>query len=469
MKIAFGSLRQRLLLGTLAWIIGTIGVTGWLLNSLFARHLERQFYTELRTHLNQLAGNLEFNADGQAVLSRPLSDPRFDRPYSGLYWQVDRLGSGDQPPVSGILRSRSLWDQALIPPRDLPADGDIHRHRVDGPDAKPVLLIEQVQHSLDTPAPPVRLMVAADANLLAEPQRDFRGMSLAALGLLAVGLVLAAIMQVFSGLAPLKKLRQELALLRDGRQTTLKRPYPSEVQPAVDELNAVLVKNAEFVDRARTQAGNLAHAVKTPLAIMANACASPHDRDAGPLADIVRAQVQLARQQIDHHLARARAAAAAQLSGSRCRVRPALEGVLRVMQRLYAERQLQIDIAACPESLIFRGEAQDLQEMLGNLLDNAGKWSAGRILISAGQSGSQLCIDIDDNGPGIAANQRDQLLQRGQRGDEEAPGSGLGLGIVDDLARLYGGRLELQNAPLGGLRARLWLPAGREEEGSFSA
>jgi signal transduction histidine kinase len=459
MKITFRrSLRLRLLLGTLAWIIGSIGVTGWLLNSLFSQHLERQFYAELRAHLNQLAGSLEFNADGEAILNRPLSEPRFERPYSGLYWQVDRLGDDGRPTAVGVLRSRSLWDQTLAVPADLPADGEIHRHRIDGPDGKPLQMIEQVQHSLDAPASPMRLMVAADESLLTEPLADFRGMLLAALGLLAAGLVAAAVVQVLVGLSPLKRLRDELGELREARQTTLQHTYPSEVQPVVDELNAVLARNAEFVERARKEAGNLAHAVKTPLSIMANATSG----ESGPLAELIRAQVNLARQQIDHHLARARAAAAAQLPGRSCRLRPALDGILRVMQRLYVERAIAVR-ADCPENLVFRGEAQDVQEMLGNLIDNAGKWTAGQILVSASQIGSQLRIDVDDDGPGIAVDQRSTVLQRGQRGDEQAPGSGLGLGIVDDLARLYGGNFELLDAPLGGLRARLWLPAGHEE------
>lgn len=454
------SLRLRLLLGTLVWILGSIGLTGWLLNSLFSQHLSRQFHAELQTHLNQLAANLEIDEGGQAVISQPLSDPRLVRPYSGLYWQVDRLAEGSRPAAVAVLRSRSLWDQALTVPDDHPADGEVHQHGLTGPHGTPLLMIERLQRPLEPPGQPVRLIVAADEALLGEPLQRFRGMLLAALGLLAAGLVGAAIVQVRSGLRPLNRLRDELGQLRDGRRAALGGHYPSEVQPVVDELNAVLARNAEFVERARSQAGNLAHAVKTPLSVMANAAAG----EAGPLAELVVSQVVLARQQIDHHLARARAAAAAQLSGQRCQLRPAVDGLLRVMQRLCAGRDLQIAVASCPAPLVFRGEAQDLQEMLGNLLDNAGKWATRRIAVSAAAVGNELCIDVDDDGPGIAAGQRAALLQRGRRGDEQMPGSGLGLAIVDDLARLYGGRLELLAAPLGGLRARLWLPAGRETE-----
>jgi len=454
------SLRLRLLLGTLVWIIGSIGVTGWLLNSLFSQHLTRQFHAGLQTHLNQLAASLEFDALGQAVLTHPLSDPRLARPYSGLYWQVDRIGDDGQPLAIAELSSRSLWDQMLTVPRDRPADGEIHQHRVAGPDGKPLLMIEQIQRPLDRPVTPARLIVAADESLLSEPLQNFRGMLLAALGLLAAGLVGAAVVQVIGGLHPLNRLREELTQLHEGHQRVLEGRYPSEVQPVVDELNAVLQRNAEFIERARSQAGNLAHAVKTPLSVMANAAAAEH----GPLAELVGAQVVLARQQVDHHLARARAAAAAQTAGQHCRLRPALDGLLRVMQPLCAGRGVHIAIAACPESLVFRGEVQDLHEMAGNLLENAGKWAAGRIVVSAARLAGELCLDIDDDGPGIAPGQRAELLRRGQRGDERMPGFGLGLAIVDDLARLYGGRLELLAAPLGGLRARLWLPAGREED-----
>lgn len=454
------SLRQRLLLGTLVWILGTIGLTGWLLNSLFSEHLTRQFHAELQTHLNQLAAGLEFDTAGQALLTNPLSDPRLVRPYSGLYWQVDHIGDGSRPTAIAVLRSRSLWDQELAVPNDSPTDGDRHEHHADGPDGKPLLLIEQVLRPSGQPEQTVRLIVAADEELLAGPLKRFRGMLLTALGLLAAGLVGAAIVQVRGGLRPLNRLRDELGQLRDGKRACLGGRYPTEVQPVVDELNTVLARNAEFVERARSQAGNLAHAVKTPLSVMANAAAA----ETGPLAELVATQVVLARQQIDHHLARARAAAAAQLSSQRCRLRPALDGLLRVMERLHADRQLQIAVVSCPKQLVVRGEAQDLQEMLGNLLDNAGKWTNQRIEVSATAIGNELRIDVDDDGPGIAAGQRAELLQRGMRGDEQVPGSGLGLAIVDDLARLFGGRLELLDAPLGGLRARLWLPAGRETD-----
>jgi signal transduction histidine kinase len=452
------SLRFRLLAGTLAWIIATVCVAGWMLQAMFEQHLSRQFDNELGMHLAQLAANLDSDGEGKPTLTRPLSDPRLERPYSGLYWQIDRLEDGKSS--SSFLRSRSLWDAELKVPGDLLADGERHLHHATGPEGEALRLLEQVMLPAETPDQAWRLIVAADERLLSEPVERFRMLLIAALALLALGLAAAAVFQVMAGLRPLQRLRDELSLLRDGRRTALGDDHPSEIQPLIDELNAVLARNADFVERARHQAGNLAHAVKTPLAVMANAAAE----EEGPLADLVGTQVATARQQIDHHLALTRVAAAAQDKGLRCQVLPLIEGLVRVMQRIHPERRFVLAHRSGDGSQLFRGEAQDLQEMLGNLLDNAGKWAARQIEVSAAAVGNELRFDIDDDGTGIATGQRTELLQRGTRGDEQVPGSGLGLAIVDDLARLYGGRLELLDAPLGGLRARLWLPAGSEME-----
>lgn len=452
------SLRFRLLAGTLAWILGTVGIAGWVLQTMFEQHLSRQFDNELAMHLEQLAANLDSDAGGQPVLTRPLSDPRLERPYSGLYWQVERMGK--DAGGGRILRSRSLWDGELHVPGDRLADGERHVHRVTGPDGEAVRLLEQPLLPAEDGGQPWRLIVAANERLLREPVDRFRTLLIAALAMLSAGLAAAAVFQVMAGLRPLRRLRDELSLLRDGRRTALGHEHPSEIQPLVDELNAVLARNAEIVARARNQAGNLAHAVKTPLAVMANAAAEA----AGPLAELVGTQVNAARQQIDHHLALARVAAAAQDHGLRCQAVPVIEGLIRVMERLHPDRQFTHLPDVPDDEPCCRGEAQDVQEMLGNLLDNAGKWARERIEVRSATVGGAVRIDVDDDGPGIVAGQRAELLQRGVRGDEQVPGSGLGLAIVAELASLYGGRLELLDAPLGGLRARLWLPAGREIE-----
>lgn len=450
------SLRQRLLLGTLLWILLSIGIAGWGLHTLFRDHVSRQFHAELRMHLNQLAAHLNFDAAGQPVITAALSDPRLTRPYAGLYWQVDRMPDTTTPAASGILRSRSLWDFVLKVPEDRPAQGEIHEHRLTGPDGQMLGMIERVLRPENSDGPALRLIVAANESLINEPLSDLTRPLLLALGLLATALSGALIVQLRFGLRPLNRLRSELASLRDGRQAELRGDFPSEIQPLVDELNEVLGRNLAFVERARTQAGNLAHAIKTPLSVMANAAAA----EPGHLADLISTQVDIARQQVDHHLARARAAAAAQLPGQSCLLRPALEGLLRVMRRLHEARGLHIELLACDDTLVFRGEAQDIQEMLGNLLDNACKWATSSVTVNCRLTDRDLSLEVCDDGPGIPENEISRLLQRGTRADEAIPGSGLGLAIVDDLARLYGGALTLAQADSGGLRAALRLPAG---------
>jgi signal transduction histidine kinase len=305
---------------------------------------------------------------------------------------------------------------------------------------------------------PLRLIVAADERGMTDPVREFVGLLATALCVLAAGLVLAVVLQVSVGLAPLRRLRDALAAVRDGRTRQLGGTYPNEVQPLVDELNAVLQHDAEVVNRARTQAGNLAHAIKTPLAVLGNAAA----REDSALAQLVAEQVSTAQRQVDYHLARARAAAAIQVPGLRTPVIPVIESLVRVMKRVHAERSLEILIEPGADGQAepaFRGEEQDLQEMLGNLIDNACKWARERVDCRVSLDRSRLVIRIDDDGPGLPAAEREAVFGRGVRADEQTPGSGLGLAIVRDLARLYGGDVALDASPAGGLRVALTLPA----------
>jgi signal transduction histidine kinase len=448
-----GSLRLRLLLGTLIWIVVTIIIAGWALGGLFRQHVAVQFHSELNTHLDQLAAHLAVDPGGQPLLSVAQSDPRFSKPYSGLYWQIDRVGA----PVGntlGLLRSRSLWDGVLKVPADSPSDGDVHQHRVSGPGKTMLGVVERVVILEDSPNR-FRLVVAADEQRMVEPVERFNGMLWLALGLLGAGLGLVAVIQVFIALAPLRRLHSALGAVRSGTSHHLQGYFPLEVQPLVEEFNTVLAQNAEVVERARTQAGNLAHALKTPLSVIANEV----EGKSGEMAKRVSSQVDEARKQIDYHLARSRAAASVRVPGARTPVVPILDGLIRVMQRVHAERNLELVVLPGSGFIVFRGEEQDLQEMLGNLLDNACKWAARRVEIALLRTGAELMIRLDDDGRGIAEPERQRVLNRGERADEQVPGSGLGLAIVDDLARLYDGRVELADSPLGGLRAVLVLPA----------
>ena len=459
-----GSLRLRLLVGTLAWILLSIALTGWALSGLFRQHVAQQFHAELSTHLDQLAAQLSVDSQGKISLAAGLSDPRFSKPYSGHYWQIDRLGqSGSE--VESVMRSRSLWDGVLKLPIDVPHDGEIHHHRIVGPDQARLSVVERVVLPEET-LQSLRLVVAVDTGEMVLPVKRFSGLLWLALGLLGVGLGLVVVFQVLIGLAPLKRLHGALAGVRSGATTRLDGRFPREIQPLVEEFNTVLGQNAEIVERARTQAGNLAHALKTPLSVIANAVGSQMGSQTGAqtseLAQLVAAQVSVAQKQIDYHLRRSRAAAAVRVPGARTPVRPVIDGLWRVMARIHAERNLEFVVRSGENSAgsaqVFRGEEQDLQEMLGNLLDNACKWAQQRIEIELMSVGDEISITLDDDGCGIAAAERERVLNRGERADEQMPGSGLGLAIVEDLVRLYGGRIELGNSPLGGLRCVLILP-----------
>ncbi|MBF0219387.1 MAG: sensor histidine kinase [Gammaproteobacteria bacterium] len=449
-----GSLRFRLLLGTLLWIAATIALSGWGLAALFSEHIREQFYSELTTHLDQLTAQLAVDAPTKPQLTMPLSDPRFKRPLSGLYWQIDKIATAQNEAEVALLRSRSLWDQLLEVPSDTPADGELHYHRVTAPQGGVLGMVER-QVRLDDLS--LRLIVAADEALWLEPLGHFRGQLWLALALLGMGLAVAALVQVVVGLAPLRTLQASLAQVRIGATPQLEGRFPSEIMPLVEEFNHVLRQNSEVVSRARTHAGNLAHALKTPLTVLANAAHSAANAES-ELAALVATQVELARRQVDYHLTRAQAAATRRLPGARTLVQPVIAGLLRTMQRLYAARELTFLFSEIPATLAFRGEEQDLQEILGNLLDNGCKWAQHTVAIEVSVVQQQICLKIGDDGPGVDSAQRQAVFRRGVRVDEQIPGSGLGLAIVDDLVTLYGGTLQLSDSPLGGLEVTLLLP-----------
>lgn len=450
-----GSLRLRLLVGTLGWIVLSIGVAGWGLGGLFRQHVAQQFNAQLTTHLDQLTAHLQVDAAGTPTISSTLSDPRFSKPYSGLYWQIDRLASS-----IGLIRSRSLWDDVLTLPVDTPADGEVHQHSVPGPDNTRVGVVERVVILDELPnlaSATFRVAVAADERQMTEPVARFNGMLWLALGLLGSALALVAVIQVVIALAPLSRLRSALTAVRSGKSQQLEGHFPGEVRPLVEEFNAVLTENSKVVERARTQAGNLAHALKTPLSVIANAV----DGKPAQIERLISAQVDVARKQIDYHLSRSRVAASVRLPGARTPVGPVIDGLVRVMRRIHAERNLKLVIQPAAGKFDFRGEEQDLHEMLGNLLDNACKWASSRVDVAVKIDGAALRIVLDDDGCGINGSERERVLSRGERADEQVAGSGLGLAIVDDLARIYGGRLELTDSPLGGLRVLLSLPLAK--------
>jgi signal transduction histidine kinase len=259
------------------------------------------------------------------------------------------------------------------------------------------------------------------------------------------------------GLSPFTDLRERLVAVREGRDRRLEGRYPSEVQPLVDDLNALLDQRDQTVRRAIAKAGDLAHTLKTPLAVLTHEAEVAEAAGSSELAAVMRQQIERMRRQVEYHLAHARAAASGAAPGTRSAVLASAEGLARTLLRLHAERGLDIHVRVDPAHTV-RAQREDLDEMLGNLLDNACKWARSRIVVTSELDGPTIVITVDDDGPGLAVSMRDAVLQRGVRADEAAPGSGLGLAIVRDLAELYGGTIALSASPSDGLRARLRLP-----------
>jgi signal transduction histidine kinase len=278
---------------------------------------------------------------------------------------------------------------------------------------------------------------------------------------LAAVLLLSTLFQVRFGLAPLKRISESLAAIRSGSAERLAGNFPDEIAPLARETNALLEANREIVERARTHVGNLAHALKTPISVMVNEAAARGD---DTLAAKVREQTDIMRDQVARHLERARLAARTPVVGTITAVVPVLTTLARTMEKIHRARAVTIDIEAS-QDVKFQGEQQDLEEMLGNLVDNACKWAQSRVAVEVMQAGAgsaragrTVHITVDDDGPGLSPSEREQVARRGERLDQTKPGSGLGLSIVFELARLYGGDLTLGTAPIGGLRADLVLP-----------
>jgi signal transduction histidine kinase len=280
------------------------------------------------------------------------------------------------------------------------------------------------------------------------------------LALLGLVFVLTAAFQVRFGLMPLRRISNALHAIRSGRAERLEGEFPTEIEPLAREVNALIDTNRDIVARARTHVGNLAHALKTPISVLMNETAARGD----PLTQKVHEQVGIMREQVQHHLERARIAARVAVPGTLIEVAPVIDAVVRTMQKIHRSRDLDIS-ARHAGGVKFHGEQQDLEEMIGNLVDNASKWAKSRVEIEASAAAEEgdrklFWILIDDDGPGLTPDAQQEVLnQRGRRLDESKPGSGLGLSIVSDLADLYAGRLELAKSPLGGLRVTLVLPA----------
>lgn len=434
------------------WTLGALFAGGFLISAAFRDHVETEHDFRLQRVLDSMVGIAELDEDtGVIRFDRELNDQRFDMPYSGWYWQVASLGTDPY-------RSRSLWDEQLATDFQLPALSQ-RFSLIQGPEDQILRLLQQ---DIQFPGgiQPYRFMVAADVAELRDHIARFDKLVIYSLGGLGIGLIAAMILQVTFGLYPLKNIRRGLTAIRTGKAKKLKSDFPPEIMPLVNEMNAVLDQNEEIVERARTQVGNLAHSLKTPLSVIANALTSAKG---SAMVNMIDRQTRVIRRQVDYQLSRARAIGAGRNIRTRTEVGPCVNRIKRAIERIYADRGLTI-VTEIADGLCFWGERQDLEEILGNLLDNAAKWGKRKIKIKA-QTASQskgkhfFAIVIEDDGPGVSKEKRAELFKRGKRLDESVPGTGLGLDIVRDIVQICGGTIKLNASKLGGLKVTVKLPA----------
>jgi signal transduction histidine kinase len=450
------SLALRLFVSATVWTVAILFVTGLVLSTLYRQAVERSFDRRLGVYLRTLVAEVAAPEEADSRSPQQLGEPLFDLPLSGWYWQITRL-QGTKPDVRS---SRSLWDGGLphLSEISIPTGADgTRRSYVDGPEDQRLRLIER---TVDLGEDGRYLVaVAGDSQEIDEETRSFDRTLVVTLGTLIVVLLLTTLFQVRYGLAPLKRISESLAAIRAGTTERLEGRFPVEIAPLARETNALIEANKEIVERSRMHVGNLAHALKTPLSVMVNEASA---RTEDPLAAKVMEQAEIMRDQVARHLERARLAARMTVVGTVADVLPVVLALARTMEKIHHERGIAIDVDA-PTEVKFQGEQPDLEEMVGNLVDNACKWAQSRVAIEVipeiDAARRVVRIVVDDDGPGLTAGQREQVARRGRRLDETKPGSGLGLSIVVELAGLYGGSVTLGSAPIGGLRAELVLPA----------
>jgi signal transduction histidine kinase len=449
------SLVGRLIWLAAGWAVAVLVAAGIALSLSFREQAITEFQQGLAEDLDNLIAGSSVGDDG-GVIAPFLTDTRATRAYSGKYWEIydPKGGAGMKEPVT----SRSLWDQILPTPPNLQDDLGKARQQTfyydgTGPLKQPLRIAARMI-ILPGRAGPVVFLAAEDRSPINRDIRQFDITTAISLFLLGIGLIAAVTIQVRVGLAPLFAMGREIADVRRGRAQRLTLGYPKELAPLAGELNALLDHNQEVVERQRTHVGNLAHALKTPISVLlAEAEATP-----GPLSSVVTRQAEAMRAHVEHHLRRARAAARLQGAGERTPVAPVLAELCRTLERIHQDKGVLLEWEA-EDGLAFLGERQDLQEIAGNLLENACKWCRELVTVIAEPlDEDRFRLIVEDDGRGLKPEQRAEVLKRGARLDESAPGSGLGLAIVDELARAYGGSLELGDASIGGLKIMLTLP-----------
>ncbi len=462
MKFQTNSLTFRLIAGAAVWSMLGLLIGGFVLSGIFRGAVQQNFDNRLVFDLDGLVAAAEPQSTASIAFANRLGDPRYQRVFSGWYWQIVPLYAFGTLVEDATQRSRSLFDHT-IDPTLVPAANNMRWGYALGPDNQTLRVLSRriAFPGRDAQGRETELafefLVAGDVGELEANVANFNRTLFWSFAALGFGLIIAILIQVRVGLLPLRRVSEALARIREGQSRRLEGDFPAEIAPLAGELNSLIAHSAEVVGRARTHVANLTHFLKTPLTVLGNEASS----SSGPLAETVTRQVTSMRRQVDHYLARARAAGALDVLGSRTEVTPVIADLARVLPRMHAEKSLNI-ATEVEDGLAFRGEREDFEEMVGNLIDNACKWAKGRIMVEAvAHSGGRLGVTVGDDGPGLAPDVRARAMERGERLDESVPGSGLGLAIVRDIAKLYGGSFSLGESKLGGLEAKLELPSIR--------
>ena len=442
------SLRTRFLLAILIWTMIGIGAIWLSANRLFAKHVEMQYHEELEVHLRELARLTHVDAGGHPELLRPLSDPRYEVPLSGFYWQVTVPG---KRPLRSASMTRGMLDESIAHSPEI-------LHRVENGPTGPT-----ITYGFIRPAPTggsIHYVIATDERELNRVISGFTNELTLWLAVLAAALLLTGGVIIRIGVAPLDRLATAISRLRGGGTVRLEGQYPAEIAPLVDDLNAYIRQNGEIIARARVQAGNLAHSLRTPLAVITDEAERMAERgDAAQSAQVLLDQSRMMAQQIEYQLARARSAAGTRIPGATSVLPDLIDPIVAAMRRLHPD--IAFDLLSRPAgSVTLSIDPVDLSELLSILLDNAGKWAAHAVSVTLEEGEDGLAIEVVDDGPGMTPAQIAEAFAVGSRFDESKVGTGLGLAIARDICEAIGADIRLMARADGaaGLRVRLILP-----------
>jgi signal transduction histidine kinase len=455
LNLRFHSLTVRVILFSSLWAVAAIALLGWLIIGIYRADSERGFQNLQEAQLFNLIGAISVGPDGALTGSPDFGNTAFLQPFSGWYWRVVPIDGIEGAPVASL----SLGEEALDAPpvSSLPFDEQFRRIWIgQGPGDGQIRVIES---EIDLGEGRIaRLQLAGNQDEFLFAVRDFANRVIFMLVLFSIGVVGINAGILLAGLKPLDRVRRALSAIRSGESASLEGRFPSEIEPLVEEMNALIDNNRRIVERSRTQVGNLAHSLKTPLSVLMNEAGAKN----GPGAATVAEQAEAMDYQIQHYLKRARIAAQRESIVFRTDVKPVLERLVNVMRKLNPDKQITFELPE--EAPIFMGEKEDLEEIAGNLLENASKWSRQRMALTVedlgGEGGKRrMLMRVADDGPGIETDKHETALKRGKRLDESVPGTGLGLAIVSETASAYGGGVELGESEFGGLRVDVVLPA----------